>query len=384
MRERHDGESQHVSVEARSARGGGLRWLAGGIALAIAGAITLATASASADAKTVNAELSFSGIATNANILGGAQIGVHPGDTVNFVPSTIPTAGLTNIPGLGGALDTLLQSLLGRATGYQVTLHLPATFPGGARNVTLGACSPKKNLTVAFPAKGDYTFTWSAVSISPLCLLPANIGSLAGNQLKNAGIALNATNQWVANIHVATDAVDGGISIQLPGVSIAPSLPGIGQLPTVGLPGLNLPTIPISIPGLTGNLPGLGTSSSAGAGSSGGPSGLNYTPPSIPIPEKVVPYPNVGVGIGSGPLDGGFGTLPTTTESSSAPAPASSAGATTPSSAPSTQPSKQAEAASSTKLTSAQLPTLLAILAIVALALVTGTYARLYMMRQSR
>jgi len=374
MRERHAGEGQPVSVEDQRPRGFGFRWLAGGIALAIAGAITLATASASAGPQTVNAELSFSGIATTANILGGAQIGVHPGDSVNFVPSTVPTAGLTNIPGLGKALDSLLQTILGKTTGYQITLHLPATFPGGARNVTLGACSKQKNLLVNFPTKGDYTFTWSAVAISPLCLLPANIGSLAGNQLKNAGIALNASNQWVANIHVATNAVPGGISIQLPGVSIAPSLPIVGQLPTIGLSGINLPTIPVTLPSVGGGLPGGGSSSGNGGGING------YTPPPIPIPAKVVPFPNVGVGAGDGSLGGGFDALPTSGATQAVPT-TSTGGASQPSSAPSKAPTKEAAVASAHKLTTGQLPVLLAILAIVAFALVTGTYARLYMMK---
>jgi len=374
MRESHPDEGRQADVDESRPRGLGLRWLSAGIALAVAGAITLATASASAGTKTVTAELSLSGIATSANILGGAQIGVHPGDSVNFVPSTIPTAGLANIPGLGSALDSLLQTILGKTTGYQITLHLPANFPGGARNVTLGACSKQKNLLVAFPTKGDYTFTWSAVAISPLCLLPTNIGSLAGNQLKNAGVALNATNQWVANIHVATDAVAGGISIQLPGVSIAPSLPGLGQLPTVGLPGLNLPTIPVTLPSGGGGGAGGGQSSSGG--------GLGgYTPPAVPIPAKVVPFPNVGVGAGEGSLGGGFDTLPTTADGGSQPTTTNSGGAK-PSSAPSKKaPTHEAAVPSAHKLTTGQLPVLLAILAIFALALVTGTYARLYMMK---
>lgn len=369
MRGRRSGDDRPVGRPA------GLRWLGFAIALTIAGAVTLATTTASASPQTVNAELSLSGIATQANILGGAQIGVHPGDTVNFVPSTIPTAGLTNIPTLGTALDSLLQSILGKGTGYQITMHLPATFPGGKRDVTLGACSPTKNLAVTFPTKGDYTFTWSAVAISPLCLLPADIGSLAGNQLKNAGIALNATNQWVANIHVAVNANPGGISIQLPGVSLAPSLPVVGQLPTIGVPGINLPTL-----GSVPTLPGGGST-----GGSGGGGGLNYTPPAVPIPALVLAHPD---DTGFTALNGGFGNaIPTAANGSTAVVQeANGSGASSAAAGKATAPAvttKQAEqAASATKLTTTQLPVLLAIFAIVALALVTGTYARLYMMRQ--
>lgn len=377
MHPRHAGDGQPVSVEVQRPRGFGTRWLGLGIALALGGAITLATASASASAKTVNAELSFSGIATTANLLGGSEIGVHPGDTVNFVPSTIPTAGLTNIPGVGTALDSLLRSILGSATGYQITMHLPSTFPGGARNVTLGACSKQKNLAVTFPNKGDFTFTWSAVAISPLCLLPTNIGSLAGNQLKSAGIALNASNQWVADIHVATNAVAGGIGIQLPGVSIAPSLPILGQLPTIGLPGLNLGNQSGGSGGGNGG-GGGGSSTANGPGAGGG-----FTAPVMPVPAMVVPYPNVGAVAGSGSLGGGFSTLPNTAATPTAVSSPTGGTSSAPVVAgPAPRGTHPAPVASATKITTGQIPLLLAILAIAALTLVTGTYARLFMMRR--
>ena len=354
-------------------RGLGLRWLAGGIALALGGAVFLALSPAQAQATTVNAELSLSGIATTANILGGSQIGVHPGDTVDFAPSTVPTAGLTNIPVLGTALDSLLQTILGTVTGYQVTVHFPATFPGGKRDVTMGACSPTKQFPVTFPTAGDYPFTWSAVAISPLCVLPASIGSLAGNQLKAAGIALNASNQWVGNIKVGANVSPGGISIQLPGVSIAPSLPVIGQGPTIGVPGLNLPTLAVP------SVPGTGGSS----GTSGTPSsGFVYTPPPLTVPQMVVPHPddnNVGGGGGAG-LGNFGGTLPTVSASSgTASGPTASPTAT----AAAKKPAKHVQLAASNKLTSAGIPVLLAIIAMVALTLVAGTYARLYLMRRA-
>jgi hypothetical protein len=351
----------------------GMRVLAGGIALAVGGAIALALAPASsADAaKTVPAELSLSGISTTANILGGSQIGVHPGDTVDFAPSTVPTAGLTNIPVLGKALDSLLQSILGSATGYQITVNFPATFPGGKRDVTMGACTKTKHLAVTFPSDGNYDFTWSAVAISPLCLLPASIGSLAGNQLKNAGVALNASNQWVGRIAVGANVSPGGISIQLPGVSLAPSLPVVGQLPTLGLPGLNLPTLGVTVPTVGGS----------GSTTPGG--GFTYTPPPTTVPEMVVPHPQDGNGgdggVGLGNLGG---DLPSVSTSSSATSAGSGSGQSSAAPSPTKKPSKHVELASTNKLSTAQVPALLAILAILALSLVTGTYARLYLMRR--
>src|SRR5437899_5616016 len=106
----------------------GLRWIAGALGVGIAVATAVALAPSSSASTTVNAQLSLTGVATQGNILGGTQIGVHPGDTVVFKAAPVPTAGLDNIPALGPLLNNLVTSLLG--TQYQVVLHLPASFPG--------------------------------------------------------------------------------------------------------------------------------------------------------------------------------------------------------------------------------------------------------------
>lgn len=357
----------------------GLRWLAGAAGLAVAAVTALAIAPANAAGTTTDAQLSLTGVATKANVLGGTTIGIHPGDTVNFKPSTVPTAGLENLPSLGTTVDKLLQNLLNDVLGYQVTLHFPADFPGGARDVTLGACSKPKatELAVNFPNLGTYSFTWSAVAISPLCILPTNLGSLAGNQLKTLGVALNASNQWTGQIVVANDPPAGGISVQLPQVSVAPSVPVLGQLPTIGVPAIKVPTIPVSVPKL------LPSKSVPSATPTTTPVGT-YTPPAPTIPEQVMG----GIGRGS---SGGFGgvlpdsggltqigagltSLPTTSQPTAAqPAPA-----------PSEQPSthRQVQLAANNP-PAAQLPVLLAIIAIIALSLVTATYARLYLLRRN-
>jgi hypothetical protein len=359
----------------------GMRWVAGGLGLAIAGVAAIALAPASAGATTVDAQLSLSGVATQGNILGGTQVGVHPGDTVNFKASAVPTAGLDNIPILGPLLDNLLTTLL--HTSYQVVVHFPSSFPGGARDVTLGGpdsgvCKGAASLPVNFPTIGTYHFTWTVQYVLPN-LLGCSKSGLNGsdlNLLKSAGIALNATNQWVGQIVVANNPPPPGISIQLPGVSVAPSLPVVGALPTLGLGGVNLPTIPVNIPSLIPTLPGGGGGGSSSSGGTSTGTGVEC------VPCNVVTQPGLGGGGFGGPGPDGGGAVqlgqglhnPTGGSAPSVTA--------TFSPSPSKSTKKQIDLAAN-KAPGTEVPVLLAIIAIIALSLVTATYARLYLLRRN-
>ncbi|HJQ41454.1 MAG TPA: hypothetical protein VJ831_00080 [Jatrophihabitantaceae bacterium] len=363
----------------------GMRWVAGALGLAVAGAAAIALAPSSAGATTVTAQLSLSGVATQGNILGGTQVGVHPGDTVNFQASALPTAGLDNIPMLGPLLDDLLTKLL--HTSYQVVLHLPASFPGGKRDVTLGGpesgkCKGTQSLPVNFANIGTYNFTWTVQYVLPNLLgcTTNSIGNSNLNLLKSAGIALNSTNQWVGQIVVATNPPPPGISIQLPGVSVAPNLPVVGQVPTLGIGGVNLPTIPVNLPSLIPTLPGGGGS---GGGSSTPPPGGGTGTGVECVPCTVVP----SVGLGGG--DNGGGSNPGSPEglgqgihNPTTPVTSATRTVTVPPASPSSKPPKTRDL-SANKAPGAQMPVLLAIIAIIALGLVTATYARLYLLRRN-
>src|SRR6266702_2528853 len=212
------------------------RWLAAAVGIGVAVAVVIIARPAGAST-TVNAQLAFSGVVTQTSPTGGSVVGIHPGDSVDFKPATVPTEGLD---ALGFSLGDILGNVLNLATGYQVVMHLPSTFPGGKRDVKLGACGGKSDLKVAFPTAGTYNFTWSAYSVNLLCLTSPI--TLDGNAAKDAGIALNASNQWVGKVVAATDPPAGGISVQLPAVSASPEAGGV-QLPPVGEPGATLPTI---------------------------------------------------------------------------------------------------------------------------------------------
>jgi hypothetical protein len=371
----------------------GLRWLAAGAGVLVAGATVLAMSPAQADTATVDAQLSLSGVASKANLLGGTTIGVHPGDTVDFSASALPTAGLANIPALGPTLVNTLKALLGQ---YQVVVTFGSSFPGvGGQSVTLGGpatgvCKGKQDVPVTFPSAGTYAFTWKVQYVLPVLLscTKNGLGDTALNQLKGAGIALNATNQWTGQIVAAANPPKGGLSVQLPGLGAAPSLPVLGQLPTMTLPALSLPTIPLSLPDLpVGSLPGLGSSS----GSTGAGTGTGTLKPEGPsIPDLVVPKGD-GNGPGTVDLGGGFGNvLPDLGNVGSgfgniaAPVQGASTASIPSDVAPAASQVKAhtVELASSPS-PSGQMPVLLAIIAVIALSLVTATYARLYLLRKA-
>lgn len=366
----------------------GLRWVAGLIGLVLAGAVALAMTPASAGATTVTAQLSLSGVATQSNVLGGTTVGVHPGDTVQFEASPVPTAGLDNIPVLGSLLDSITSGLL-QGT-YQVVLRLPASFPGGARTVTLGGptsgpCAGTPSLPVSFPNVGTYGFTWSVQYVLPTLLgcSKSGLSSTDLNSLKSAGIAINATNQWTGQVVVADNPPAGGISVQLPAVGAAPSLPVVGQLPTISVPALKVPTVPVSIPSVPG---GGGKSTTAGGGSTSGAPGGNstgYPSSSVEcVPCHVMTHPGLGGGFnGPGPDAGSITRLGSDLGSVGV---VSTAPGAVPSAAPNptTSTKKQVDLAAN-RAPAAQVPVLLAIIAIIALALVTATYAKLYLLRRN-
>lgn len=364
-----------------------LRWLVGLAGGAVVAATVLALQPASA-ADSVDAQLSLTGVATKANILGGSEIGIHPGGTVNFKASALPTAGLENIPKLGPVLEDLLSTALGQ---YQVVVTFGAGFPGGAQTVTLGGpktgkCAGLPAKSVTFPDKGTYTFTWKVQYVLPLLLGCAKNGVSDAdlNLLAKAGVALNARNSWVGKIVVADNPPRGGISIQLPGVSVAPSIAG-HQLPTIGVPGITLPTLGVSVPNLTA---GAGQSGSGSTGSnSQGASAPSDANVEIPVPARVVPGPD-SIPWGGGGNDGAVGVFSggggALTQPSSAAALPVAAAPPAKVSAPtqdSTGKHKTIELAANRPSTS-EVWVVLAIVAVIALATVAATYARLYMLKK--
>lgn len=354
----------------QTGRSGIACWLAGAVGLGVAvGAVLLAGPAAAST--TVPAQLALSGVVTSSSPAGGSTVGIHPGDSVDLKPASVPTQGLN---AHGFPLGDVLGGVLGGATGYQIMLHLPATFPGGKRDVKLGACSSQQDLTVGFPTTGTYGFTWTAYAVNLLCLGPGDGITLDGNAAKQHGIALNAQGQWIGKIVVATTPPTGGLSVQLPAVSAAPNVGG-AQLPTVGVPGATLPTVPASLP--TGDLGPSGASSTGPTGAPSSPApGIDYAPPGQAVEDQVV-RKGYGPDMRGGHVPDGLDSALLNGQSGSTPGAPGSDGAH--GGAPVATHSARPIGLAANRA-AAGLVALLAIIAIVALSLVTAMYARFYLM----
>jgi hypothetical protein len=355
----------------------GLRWAVGAAGAGLVGAILLAIAPANASPTTVKAQLALSGVTTKSNPTGGSVIGIHPGDKVSFAASPVPTQGLEQL-----GLDGLLGGLVNGIVGYRVKIDF-SHLPGGAKNTVL---SGNKTKTFSFPKTGTYNFTWSAERLDLLRgVVPI---ALDGNQLAAAGVKLNASNEYVGKVVVAANPPKGGISVQLPGVSVAPSLPVVGQLPTIGVPGVNPPTI--HVPSVGNLLPTKSNGNHNGGGKhnthhGNGGSHHGSQGGGLTIPEQIVPKGYTGPDVGGGYFPG---VLPT-----SNPLPVGDGGQSTHTAAASSTAaqapvvSNRAKHAKAVDLAtnaspSSSIPVVLAIIAVIALTLVAATYARLYLLRK--
>ncbi len=357
--------------------------------LCVGGAAALAMAPAEAAPQTIQAQLTLSGLASPDSPTGGSVVGAHPGDTVQLSASLLPTAGAP--AGLGGALG----GLLGGATGFQVKLS-SGNLPGVHYPYVLGqvhGCGGHAALPLRSLAKGAYTFHYTAWKASPvLGLLGQLTGQCSNSQISLTGtdlaklsqhkVAVSDTSDYTGKIVVAAKPPKGTIGIQLPKQSISASagpihahltLPGAN----VGVPN-NLPTLP--------KLPGPpGTGGSGGGGAKSGGAGVRYTPPPRTVPQQVMPRA-LAVGGGAGP-GGGFAAPAADPDNGIGGAAGSQPGARNASGAKSaahTAPpaGKALDVAQPAPSGGPQLPVLLAVVSILALATVTGAYAKLYLSRQ--
>jgi hypothetical protein len=345
-------------------------------ATAVATGAALLLAPTAQAGTTVKAQLALSGVVTATAPAGGSVVGVHPGDAVSFEAATVPTAGLDAL-GVG----SLLGGVLSPITGYQVTLIPGTGFPGSHTPVVLGY-GAKASYALTFPTKGTFNFSWTATSLKPLALVRA---PLDGNQLAQAGIKLNAKGEWVGQVVVADNPPAGGISVQLPGVSASPRLPVVGQLPGVGLPGVITPTLP-GLGGLTGLLPGGSGAPTPGGGTptpshSATDPALNYRPPGQSLGDLVVPH---GYGGGNGAASNYV--PPGLSNAIVAPGTNFVTGQPGTSAKPSTATGAHSKTVdiASTKPRSAldALPTLLVVLAVIALSGATTFYARTFLLHK--
>lgn len=353
-------------------RSRGLRWFAGGAALVVAsGAVALAMQPAhAAPAAPIDATFGLTGVTTsNCSVAtGGQNIYVTPGGELDF-QSSVATLKLLSLPVSTKNIAGLDGNLV---------IDPTATSPTKIK-VTTSKAQKLSSLSA-----GDHAYTFSVTGIDVAGLvLPITLSSAN----TKAGLSLT----WRGTIHVTDDAANCGISLSLPEVGGTVQLPGLPAVTATILPQINVPTIAVptlpAVPGLGGHKtttpPASGTKTGTGTKTSTG-----FNPGGLTIPEQVVPK---GDGDGPGTVDlSGFGdALPNLGSGGGAGFVAPNlAGGTLPATAPNATSTPVAQLKqdtvelASSPSPSAQMPVLLAIIAIIALSLVTATYARLYLLRK--
>jgi hypothetical protein len=291
-------------------------------------------------AGTVTSVFSVTGVSTsNCPVsTGGADIYLRPGDTLQAKTSAV---GLTS---LGLPLDL---SAIGGFAGKLVidpTADSPEKYDLSTENATISGLD-----------QGDHQFTWTATAVN-LSGVPIKLGLDATVAKAGAALARSGT------IHVTDKAADCSIAVRVPASS---GYVSAGGLPPVEV---SLPTIPGRPANGAGPAPAT-TSHSSDLSNSPGPT----------VPEQVVPSgdfaaapPNAAPPNAALPNTAGTGdAAPTTPASSSRPI------AAAPLPTETTAPIEAtAVGLASRQSPSAQLPVVLAIVAVLALVTVTATYAR--------
>ena len=305
---------------------------------------------------------------------GGTEVWIKPGDSINFDSSAV---GI-NV----SAVDGLFTGLIGKVVG----LNVSGTIDKGtkqAQNFSVVAAKTTKFANAANLSAGTHTITWKATSlavlpsITQILGLPPVLGALTNIPLSSGAVTqAGAALSWNGVIRVTNDAPQCKLSVATPKVDV-----NVGPLKTT-IPPLNVnvpvPNLP-SLPGLPGG--GGGSGGGGGGGNGGGGGGGHYKPPTESVPAQVMG--GIGSGFGGVAPNGGSSTqLGTGLPDQSGQSSASNGGGkpTTGASKPQTQ---TRAVYASNKAPTAQLPVLLAIIAIIALSLVTATYARLYLLRRN-
>jgi hypothetical protein len=329
-------------------------------------ALALSPAASAAPAPTtVGAQLSVSGVTTQGDLLGGTTVGIHPGDSVDFTASLLPTAGLDNIPTLGPMVRQLVRLLLN--SQFRVEMTVSPDFPGGARTVALGGpttgrCAGLPDLPVGFPKAGTYTFTWTIRYLLPGLLGGCTATSLNNadlNLLKGIGVAVNLANQWSGQVVVAASPPPAGLSLQLPQLGLNPSIPIVGNVVKVTVPGIGVPTVPVTLPTVPSGGPSTGDCGTCTGEPSSGSSST------APAPDT-----NRLILLGEGLHEPSI-----TNEVTPSPTPSST-------SATAKNPTPGRNLAEN-RPPAAQMPLVLGVIALVVLTLVTAAYARLVLMRRN-
>jgi hypothetical protein len=329
-----------------------LRWLVGVAGGAVVGATMLAFSSAGATTDPVVATFSVTGVVSSncPNLdIGGGDVYVAPGQELDAKTSV---AGL-NLLGLNVSLLDLKGTL---------TVD-PNTASAKSYDLT------KTKAPISGLTTGNHAYSFTATSVAGLPL------GVTLSSLLQAGAKLT----WAGTIHVTADAAKCGVAVSLPSASASVSVTGLPPI-AIGVPGVKV-SVPVNIPtALPTSLP-TGGAKAPGGGHSGSGAPPADSGNEIPVPAQVVPGLDGGGLLGSG---GGYtGVLPGTGSGagSSLVGAADSAPAAQPAEQNSTGKHKTIDLAASRASSTGEVWVVLAIVAVIALAFVAATYARLYLMK---
>jgi hypothetical protein len=355
-----------MSARSLAPRRRGLSLATALVAMGLAGsaAVLATTGTASAEAAASTATLTLTGVVdSNCPIsTGGTTVYVAPGGSIDFKAAlagiSVNVTTLLGIP-ITVALNTSTVAAFSDTLIMDGDTAHPQTVTG-TQDYKLSGIS------------GNHTFTWTAASVQ---LLPSVAGGVTVQlNANNVSLPVGAKLSW--NGAISTSKTNTcGISAQLPGVQ-ASAGPIHVSIPPVALPSVTVP----ALPSLGGLLPGSTPTAGSTGGTATSGNGLGYNDPGQQVPAAVVPKGGGNGLFGEGSNgSGGSGSSGGGANGKNA---ALTGSGVTASGSPSLANGKTVDL-SAKKTSAAQIPVVLAVLAILALSLVSAAYARMYLLRRT-
>lgn len=309
--------------------------------------------------------------------LGGNKVYIKPGDELDFKSSA---AGV-GIQSSGGGL---LGGVTGLLTGSKLTgLRVSAYLDKGTTHQLHFNLEPGQTYKLKGLSKGSHSLAWTVTGVGVV-----GVGTVGTS---SAQLRSGAKLDWAGGVYVSSGAPDCRLEVSTPNVHAS-----AGPV-HVNVPGHNV-TLPLDpnkvvnkakgvVKGVTGKAATKKTTTKP-ATTNNGSTGINSANGLLPVPARVVPGGSANGTYGAGAGDFGNGSTATGGSGGggngyAALSVTTAGGKTLTFNAPKSSGQPASNAASSDRSSSApQLPIVLAIIAVVALALVGSTYTRLFLLRR--
>ncbi|WP_375491368.1 hypothetical protein [uncultured Jatrophihabitans sp.] len=375
---------KHVATTGRRRR---LPLLVGASAgvLALVGMSTIFGGSANAAAPKKNyhagkdtATFTVTGV-LDANCLvsvGGNKVYIKPGDELDFKSSA---AGVGVNSGGGGGL---LGGVTGLLTGSKLTgLRLSAYLDKGTKRQLHFDLQPGQTYKLKGLSSGSHSLAWTVTGVGVV-----GVGTVGTS---SAQLKSGAKFSWTGGVYVSSGAPDCRLAVSTPDtqVSAGPVHVHVGQrnITTPVDPNKIVGKVKGVVKGATNKVAGKKPAAKPATTNNGSnPGSVNTANGLLPVPARVVPGGYGGTEYGSGGA-GGYADSSTLTGAGGSNGYAaltmtSPNGKTTTVNGANVA-DQQPKADAKKSASAAQLPIVLAIIAVVALALVASTYARLFLLR---